>query len=147
MVTSAEKNIIPIRDGLLSTPLSPLDQVHLLGSKCLDCGEVGLGEVASCQNCAGRNLKVMPLSDQGKLWTFTVIRNRPPGDFKGVVPLGEGLVELPEGIRVKSPLGGDVQVLDLGMDLKFVAYELYKNEEGQSVIAFRYDPVQPAEPA
>ena len=141
MASRVEKNRIPIRKSLLTTPLSPLENVRLLGSKCGDCGEVGLGEVSSCQNCAGENIEVIPLSGRGKLWTYTVIRNRPPGDFKGEVPMGEGLVELPEGIRVKSPLGGDVDALEIGMDLKFVAYELYENESGEAVIAFRFDPV------
>ncbi len=141
MVEKAEKKRIPIRERLLSKPLSRLEDVRLLGSKCKNCGEVGLGEVSSCQNCAGEDLIVMPLSQKGKLWTYTVIRNRPPGDFKGKVPMGEGLVELPEGIRVKSPLGGDVEKLEIGMDLKFTAYPLYENENGEEVIAFRFDPI------
>ena len=141
MVEKSDRKRIPIRERLLSTPLSPLKDVRLLGSKCKDCGEVGLGEVSSCQNCAGENLEVIPLGQSGKLWTYTVIRNRPPGDFKGKVPMGEGLVELPEGIRVKSPLGGDVEKLEIGMDLKFTAYPLYENESGDEVIAFKFDPV------
>ena len=140
MVEKVETKRIPIREKLLSTPLSPLEDVRLLGSKCKECGEVGLGEVSSCQNCAGEDLRVIPLSQKGKLWTYTVIRNRPPGDFKGEVPMGEGLVELPEGIRVKSPLGGDIEELAIGMDLKFTAYPLYENENGDEVIAFRFDP-------
>ena len=140
MVEKSDRKRIPIRERLLSTPLSPLEDVRLLGSKCKDCGEVGLGEVSSCQNCAGENLEVIPLSQSGKLWTYTVIRNRPPGDFKGEVPMGEGLVELPDGIRVKSPLGGDVEKLEIGMDLKFTAYPLYENESRDEVIAFKFDP-------
>ncbi len=141
MIEKTGTSRIPIRERLLSTPLSPLEDVRLLGSKCKSCGEVGLGEVSSCQNCAGEDLVVIPLSQKGKLWTFTIIRNRPPGDFKGKVPMGEGLVELPEGIRVKSPLGGDIENLKIGMDLKFEAYPLYQNENGDEVIAFRFDPV------
>ena len=140
MIEQAEIKRIPIRERLLTSPLSTLVNVRLLGSKCKNCGEVGLGEVSSCQNCAGEDLEVIPLSRNGKLWTYTVIRNRPPGDFKGKVPMGEGLVELPEGIRVKSPLGGDVEKLEIGMDLKFTAYPLYENESGDEVIAFRFDP-------
>ena len=140
MVEKAETRRVPIRERLLSTPLSLLEDVRLLGSKCKNCGEVGLGELSSCQNCAGEDLVVIPLSRNGKLWTYTVIRNRPPGDFKGKVPMGEGLVELPEGIRVKSPLGGDVENLKIDMEVRFVAYPLYVNEKGEEVIAFRFDP-------
>ena len=141
MAEKTEKQRIPIRERLLSMPLSPLEDVRLMGSKCKNCGEVGLGELSSCQNCAGEDLVVIPLNRNGKLWTYTVIRNRPPGDFKGNVPMGEGLVELPEGIRVKSPLGGNVEKLEIGMDLKFTAYPLYENENGEEVIAFRFDPI------
>jgi uncharacterized OB-fold protein len=140
MVENSDRKRIAVREGLLSTPLSALEDVRLLGSKCKDCGEVGPGEVSSCQNCAGENLEVIPLSQNGKLWTYTVIRNRPPGDFKGKVPMGEGLVELPEGLRVKSPLGGDVDKLEICMDVKFIAYPLYENDTGDEVIAYRFDP-------
>lgn len=141
MDEKSEKRRVPIREKLLSESLSCLEDVRLLGSRCNQCGEVSLGEVTNCENCGGEVLSVIRLSQYGKLWTYTVIRNRPPGDFKGTVPMGEGLVELPEGIRVKSPLGGEIDQLRIGMDLKFVAYPLYENEQGEEVIAFRFDPI------
>lgn len=141
-MTESERNKrIPIREKLLSAPLTKLSDVRLLGSRCTDCGEVNLGEVSSCQNCAGDRLVTILLSDRGKLWTFTIIRNKPPGDFKGTVPMGEGLVELPEGIRIKSPIGGKMDALCIGMDLAFVARPLYVNERGQEVIAFQFEPI------
>ena len=108
------EKLVPVREGLFTTPLSPLEKARLIGSKCRNCGEVSLGKVSSCPNCTNEELKVIPLSHEGNLWTYTVIRHRPPGDYKGpdpFIPFGEGLVELPEGIRVLSPLGGDVDKL------------------------------------
>ena len=125
-------------------PLSPLEQVKLAGSKCRNCDEVSLSTVASCPNCAGEDLDVIPLSQRGKLWTYTVIRHRPPGDYKGpdpFIPFGEGLVELAEGIRVKSPIDGDVDRLKIGTELGLVVYKLYENEEGNDVIAFKFKPI------
>ena len=139
-----EKKRIPIREGLFTMPLSPLVQVSLVGSKCRNCGEVSLGTVSSCPNCAGQDLEVIPLSQRGKLWTYTVIRHRPPGDYKGpdpFIPFGEGLVELAEGIRVKSPIDGDVDRLKIGTELGLVVYKLYENEEGNEVIAFKFKPI------
>jgi uncharacterized OB-fold protein len=136
---------VPIREGLLSAPLDNLEKVQLLGSKCRACGEVAFGVASSCQNCAGSDMELIPLSKKGTLWTYTVIRNRPPGDYKGpdpFVPFAEGLVELPEGIRVLSPLGGNVEKVKIGMDLTLKIYTLYKNKEGQNVIAFRFDPIE-----
>jgi uncharacterized protein len=138
---------VPIREGLLTTPLDPLEHVRLVGSKCAVCGEVALGTVSSCPSCAGDRMNAIRLAETGMLWTFTVIRNRPPGDFRGAdpfVPFGEGLVELPDGIRVLSPIGGDVGKLTIGMGLKFEAYPLYQNGDGADVVAFRFVPVQGA---
>ena len=86
-------------------------------------------------------MKPVALANEGKLWTYTVIRNRPPGDFKGpspFEPFGEGHVELPDGIRVLSPLVGNVDSFSIGMRMKFEAYKLYQNADGADVIAFRF---------
>ena len=145
MSDKATANRIPIREGLFTTLLSPLEDVQLVGSKCHDCGEVGLGTSSSCQNCAGTNMEVIPLSAEGKVWTCTVIRNRPPGDYKGpdnpYLPLAEGLVELPEGIRVLSPLGHDLDKIKIGVDVRLKVYPLYTNDDGKEVIAFKYEPI------
>jgi len=138
-----EPRRLPVKDGLLTVPLSPLEQVRLVGSKCPACREVTLGTISNCPNCAGSGLNPIPLANKGTLWTYTVIRNRPPGDFRGpepFVPFGEGLVELPDGIRVLSPLGGDVEKLAIGMEMSFEAHKLYQNPDGVDVIAFRFVP-------
>jgi uncharacterized OB-fold protein len=138
---------LPIKNGLFTEPLTPLEDVRLAGSKCNDCGEVALGTVTSCPNCAGTSMKPVTLASEGKLWTYTVIRNRPPGDYKGpspFEPFGEGLVELPDGIRVLSPLAGNVDSFSIGMKMKFEACKLYENADGVDVIAFRFAAVEEA---
>lgn len=142
--TELQTKRIPIKKGLLTSPLAPLENVRLVGSRCLDCQEVSFGEFSNCPNCAGGNLKVIPLSQKGYLWTYTVIRNRPPGDYKGpddpYVPLCEGLVELPEGIRVLSPIACDLDKVQIGMPLNLDVYKLYQDNDGNDVIAFRFVP-------
>jgi len=139
-----EKKQIPIKDGLFTTPLSPEKQVRLMGSQCKDCGEIALGKRQACSNCGGANLEETPLSRKGKLWTYTVIRHRPPGDYKGpdpFVPFGLGLVELPEGIRVLSPIQCDLERIKVGMELEMEVYPLYTDENQSEVMAFRFRPV------
>lgn len=143
-ISKEQSQRLPIKNGLLTTPLCDLEQVRLVGSKCAGCGEVAFGTVTSCPNCAGRNLEIIPLANVGTLWTYTVIRNRPPGDYHGpdpFVPFGEGLIELPDGIRVLAPLAGKVDGYSIGMKMKFEAYKLYENAEGAEVIAFRFAPL------
>ena len=145
MSQSCEKNQVPIKEGLFSTPLSPPEKVTLVGSRCKDCGEIALGKRQTCSNCGGANPEEIPLSRRGKLWTYTVIRHRPPGDYKGpdpFVPFGLGLVEIPEGIRVLSPLHCDLEKIRIGMELELNVYPLYTDENKNEVMAFQFRPVQ-----
>ena len=49
-------------------------------------------------------------------------------------------VELPEGIRVLSPIAVDVDKLEIGMKLNFDAHVLYEDNDGNEVVAFRFVP-------
>lgn len=138
------KKQISIKEGLFTTPLSPPEQVRLIGSKCKACGEISLGKRQTCSNCGGGNLEEIPLGRRGKLWTYTVIRHKPPGDYKGpdpFLPFGLGLVEMPEGIRVLSPIQCDLEKLNVGMELEMEVYPLYIDENNNEVMAFRFKPV------
>lgn len=140
-----QRNRVGVRDDIFTEPLYPSEQVRLKGSKCRVCGEVFLGKYQSCGNCANADMEDIVFSDKGKLWTYTVIRNRPPGDYKGpdpYVPFGEGLIELPEGIRLLTPLTDcDVDNLKIGTEWQLVVDVLYVDEEGNEVMAFKFKPV------
>ncbi len=142
--SSNEKKQIPIKEGLFTAPLSPVELVRLLGSQCRDCSEISLGKRQTCSNCGGGNLTEVPLSRKGRLWTYTVIRHKPPGDYRGpdpFVPFGLGLVELPEGIRLLSPIQCDLERMKVGMELEMEVYPLYTDENQNEVMAFRFEPV------
>jgi uncharacterized OB-fold protein len=129
----------PVREGLFAGDLSDLQSLKLAGSKCQACGEATLGTNSLCPNCGGEQITPMAFSDQGKVWTYTVVRYRPPGDYKGpdaFVPFAMGLVELPEGLRVLAPIGGDIERVRIGMD---VGFHPYAREDG--VVEFNYAPV------
>ena len=143
-VNSSGKKQIPIKEGLFTTPLSPVEQARLMGSRCKGCGEISLGKGQTCSNCGGAALEEVPLGRKGNLWTYTVIRHKPPGDYRGpdpFVPFGLGLVELPEGIRVLSPIQGNPERLKVGLELELEVYPLYADENHNEVLAFRFRPV------
>ena len=139
-----------IRDDFFSTRpdtqkvLGPLAEIALAGTVCGECGEVSLGTVPSCQNCQSANLKPTTLSREGVLYSYTVVRNRPPGDYKGpdpFQPFPVGLVELPEGIRVLGVLDCPLDAPRVGMAMALDVYELYRNEDGAPVLSYRFRPV------
>lgn len=133
---------VPIRDGLLTGPLLQLDRVRLAGCKCTTCGETSLGNKSICPNCGRDTVREIALSNRGVLWSYTVARHRPPGNYKGpdpFVPFGLGLVELPEGLRVLSPIHCDIDQLKIGLELQFKPYVRH-DEDGRDVVAFTFEP-------
>ncbi len=132
-----------MREGLLSAPLDDLSAVTLMGSRCSRCHETSLGVGSLCQNCGSDALTAVSLGKNGTLWTFTVVRHKPPGDYRGAepfVPFGLGLVELPEGIRVLAPLGTAIDGLHIGQDLVFQPV-VFADGQGGELVAFEFLPV------
>jgi len=138
---------IPIKDDLFTKPLEPLDKVRLAGSKCKDCDEVFLGKVIGCENCGSQDLESVALSSEGKLYTYTVLNIPLRGDYKGprdpFVPLGIGLVELPEGCRIMTPLTvNEPERLKVNMPMRVIIDTLYTDAEGNEVFSFKFGPKQ-----
>ena len=136
---------IPIRDDLLTKPLEPVNKVRLSGSICRDCGEAFLGKLLGCENCGSRNMESVALSDEGKLYTYTVLYSPLRGDYKGprdpFVPLGIGLVELPEGCRIIAPLTvNDPHLLKVDMPMRLIVEPLYIDGKGNEVLSFKFGP-------
>jgi uncharacterized OB-fold protein len=140
----SKKKYIAINDDLFSKPLYPLENVTLMGTRCRACGEVSFGKIVGCQQCQSEDLDDIALSRQGKLYSYTIIRNRPPGDYKGpepFEPFAVGLVELPEGIRILAPIAGcNFEELRIGMELELSIEEFYEDESGRTVLTYKFRP-------
>lgn len=139
------KKLVPIREDLFAAPLWPLEQVRLRGSRCRSCGETFLGKRPACENCQSEDLEELALSKRGKIYSYTIQRYRPPGDYIGpdpFVPFAVGLIELPEGLRILSSLKDcDVDSVKIGMDVELEVEKLHQDPEGNAVITFRFKPV------
>ena len=134
---------VSIREGLFVGPLEDLSKVRLKGSRCSHCGEVTLGESQNCPNCGVGNLQSVALSDEGELWTYTVVRHRPPGDYQGPDPFQPfciGLVELPDGLRVLSPIEGEIDSMKIGTPLRLRVSIHHMRPGGEEVVAFSFAP-------
>jgi uncharacterized OB-fold protein len=51
------------------------------------------------------------------------------------------MVELPEGIRVMSPLQCELEKIKIGMELEMEVYPLFTDENQNEVMAFGFRPV------
>ncbi|MFB0874090.1 MULTISPECIES: Zn-ribbon domain-containing OB-fold protein [unclassified Sphingobium] len=133
---------IAIKEGLFAGPLDNIEDVHLAGSKCRSCQEVGLGQLDVCPNCGADDLVPVTLGDVGTLYTYTIVRHRPPGNYQGPAefkPFGLGLVEVDGAIRVMAPLLPAINDIRIGMELRLHPYVLRTTDTGAEVVAFAYD--------
>jgi len=142
---AAKPKRVAIREDLFTAPLDDLNAVHLKGTQCKDCGEVFMGHATGCAHCGSEKMKGIVLDDHGILYTYSVIQYPPPGDYKGLTdpftPFVEGLVELPDGIRILAPvLECDPENARINMRVKLKVYDFFKDEEGNDVVAFCYIP-------
>jgi uncharacterized OB-fold protein len=89
------------------------------------------------------------LSGVGRLYSFTVVRVKPP-HFIGEVPYVTGVVELPEGERVKTLLTGcDPNTLEIGTEMELAIESVGKlkgpigrNDAGTEVLGWTFRPLR-----
>jgi uncharacterized OB-fold protein len=86
-------------------------------------------------------MSAVELARTGTLWSFTVVRFRPPGEYRGpdpFEPMPCGMVELEDGLRVLAPLRVDLADLQIGMRMEFCAAPGHLDDEGREVVTFSF---------
>jgi uncharacterized OB-fold protein len=131
---------VPVRQGLFTEA----DPPRLLGGKCHTCAEHHFPRHDICPYCASDDTEGAELSTRGRLWAWTAVTHPPPG-YKGDVPYGFGVVELPEGLRVVTRLTqADPRLLHADQPMHLVIEPLHLDAEGRNVVAYAFAPDQPA---
>ncbi|MBI1818399.1 MAG: Zn-ribbon domain-containing OB-fold protein [Deltaproteobacteria bacterium] len=130
---------VSIRAGLFS-----IDPPRLLGGRCEVCRRYHFPAQSSCPYCAADDCVAVPLSEHGTLYLYTVVRNAPPG-FRGTAPYGFGVVELPEGVRIISPLTeARLDALRIGMPVRLRIAPLFTDDDAREVLSYAFEPVTPS---
>ncbi|HLN42892.1 MAG TPA: OB-fold domain-containing protein, partial [Acidimicrobiales bacterium] len=108
-------------------------------SRCDACGRHQFPRSDTCPYCAADGALPVELSGTGRLWTWTAVTTAPPG-YRGEVPYGFGVVELPEGLRVVSRLTEtDPARLSAGQPMRLVVVPVQVDEDGQ-VLSYAFAP-------
>jgi uncharacterized protein len=130
---------VMVRDGLFRDGEPPT----LLGSRCGACGSVLFPRSETCPYCASSDPEPVDLSRRGSLWAWTAVTAPPPG-YKGDVPFGVGIVELPEGVRVITRLTEhDPGTLSEGQPMQLAIVPLHHDGDGNDVVTYAFGPVSP----
>jgi len=131
----AKKNVRPFMEGVFSERDG---EFYLVGAKCRSCGQVFFPKRKDCINCFSGSCDELLLSRNGKLYSYT-ISYMPVYHFDP--PHTIGYVELPEGVRVFSPLGDLAgKHLKVGMDMELKVEKLWGEGENE-VIGYKFRPV------
>ncbi|EHB59230.1 protein of unknown function DUF35 [Mycolicibacterium rhodesiae JS60] len=118
---------------------------QLLGRQCGQCAETAFGrDDDTCQRCGSIDLSDVDLGERGTLWSFTVLRNPPPGNRRTSrpepLPQPLGLVELDGApVRVMARVDVPVERLVIGLPLTLTASQLYTDDDGAAVIGYSFE--------
>jgi len=145
----SDQEPVLIAEGLVALPSSSSEKPSLIGSKCRSCGETFFPRRLCCRRCSSEDMEKILLSRIGKLFSFTTVRVKPP-HFIGEVPYLVGVVELPEGERIKTLLTEcDQGVLEIGMEMELVIESvgrlkapMGKIEAGTEVSGWKFRPLR-----
>ncbi|WP_145982597.1 Zn-ribbon domain-containing OB-fold protein [Pseudonocardia sp. EC080625-04] len=120
----------PFREGLLA-----LDPPRLLGSRCTDCGAAAFPARTFCPACRTGVVAPAELSTSGRVHSFTVVRQAPPGTE---VPYTLAWVDLPaDEVRLMAQVVGiapEGVELDMPVDPELTGFGTA--EDGTGLVGF-----------
>jgi uncharacterized OB-fold protein len=127
---------IIIGDGMVTE----VDPPRLIGSFCAVCESFHFPEAATCPYCGAFGPLTTELSSRGRLWAWTSVNASPPG-YRGGVPYGFGVVELPERLRVVTRLTeAEPSRLDFDQPMHLEVVKLHRDDDGCTVLTYAYAP-------
>jgi hypothetical protein len=132
------KGVVPLRDGIFRIPKSPDEKPAVIANRCPRCGEHFFPKRAICLACGQVGLEEVHLTGPGKIWTFTIARQTPPGSLIEA-PYVIAQVQLPEKVIVGSVLSDcDVEAVRVGMAVELALEKVKQDEEGNDVVALKF---------
>ena len=128
----------PVSDGLFTWPS---EEPHLIGLRCLNCGEVFFPAQTACSFCSSIDMEELLLSRRGILDLYTCSHYPTPG-YSGPSPLCIGFIRLPEGLKVIAPLTEtNIEKLKSGMEMEMIVRTVSTDQQGNDLLGFAFTPV------
>lgn len=122
----------PFREGLMT-----LEPFALVGGRCRHCGTTSFPVRSTCSACRRTDEpKHVTLSDRGTVYSYTIVRQAPPG-FDVPYPLA--YVDLPEGVRLLSQLDhAAIGGIEIGMEVRLARRSMGVTEDGVSLVGYQF---------
>ncbi|MDO5835114.1 MAG: Zn-ribbon domain-containing OB-fold protein [Methanobacterium sp.] len=111
---------------------------NLIGSKCLQCGEVFFPMRVICPKCRRKGqLEPIKFSGNGKIMSYSVIHT-PTDEFKNISPYAVAIIELEEGAKITSQIVDcNPDEIGIGQEVELV-FRKIREEGDEGVISYGY---------
>lgn len=114
---------------------------YLIGSKCKSCGWVHFPPKAICVKCYKEDMMGnVRLSQKGKIYSYTIIRQAPQGF---TAPYATLYVDLPEKVRIFSPsfmTDWGEEPIEIEREVEVVIGKIKEDERGNAIIGYKFRP-------
>ena len=116
---------------------------RLVATRCAACARLQFPASDTCPYCGHDVTHPAAVGGTGTLYLYTTVSTAPPG-YRGPLPFGFGVVELPEGLRVITRLTEtDLAALRPGLPMRLDVAPLYTDDDGTPVLSYAYAPDHP----
>ena len=113
---------------------------RLRAARCDACARLHFPATSWCPYCGGATCTPADVGATGTLYLHTAVASRPPG-YRGPVPFGFGVVEIPEGLRVVTRLTtSDLRALRPGLPMRLVVEPLFVDDDDTPVLSYAFAP-------
>lgn len=135
------KRMVALKEGIFRLPDSPDGKPVLLGSRCPKCAAYYFPKRHICIACGQNGLDEAELSPRGKIWTFTIARQTPPGSWIEA-PYAIAVVELAERVAIRTVLTDvDLDAVKVGMDVEITLAKMKEDQEGNDIMSYKFKPI------
>jgi uncharacterized protein len=132
--------MISLEESVLKVPSKPGEKPTLIASKCNQCGRVFFPKRMTCAACSTPDVKLIDLSQTGKVVDFAVVDRKPKFALIDP-PFTLALIEMPEKCQLYGVIRG-ISAADLraGDEVELDIEKVKQDEKGNDVMAYIFKP-------
>ena len=135
--------MLPLEDGYMIIPEKAGEPCRLLGSYS-KAAKKSFFPIRKLCPITSEPVETVELSPEGILYSWSFIRMPKLGSRVMAEGGGQGVgqIDLPEGVRVQSPIDGQMGDWKIGMKMRLAPNPVVTDEDGTVYCGFKFTPVK-----
>jgi len=137
MTETVAKKRLPLRRGRFVVPEDPNKQPYLIAGRCKNCGKYFVPPRHICLNCGKQMMEIVPLSNRGKIYSYTAVWQQLPGALVKV-PYAIVIVSMTEGCQVHAVVTEDYDKLQVDQEVEVYFEKIAEDKDGNDLIVDKF---------